>query len=128
MSREHTAIVTGAGKRVGAHIARALLDDGWTVVAHVHDGADEAPQGAVMVVADLAESDCADRIFAAADGKPPVRLLINNAARFSHDQLGEIRPDVFDAHMAINVRAPAILIERFARGQNSSADALVINL
>jgi NAD(P)-dependent dehydrogenase (short-subunit alcohol dehydrogenase family) len=128
ISQERTAIVTGAGKRVGADIARALLDDGWTVVAHVHGGADEVPQGAVMVVADLAESDCADRIFAAADGKPPVRLLINNAARFSHDQLGEIRPDEFDAHMAINVRTPAMLIERFARGQNLSVDALVVNL
>src|SRR5438309_6226322 len=30
MTSERTAIVTGAGKRVGAEIARALLDDGWS--------------------------------------------------------------------------------------------------
>ena len=42
---DRTAIVTGAGKRVGAEIARALLADGWTVVAHVqHDGDDRSPR------------------------------------------------------------------------------------
>ena len=30
---DRTAIVTGAGKRVGAVIAQALLDDGWSVLA-----------------------------------------------------------------------------------------------
>src|SRR4051794_4419180 len=36
MTQDRTAIVTGAGKRVGAEIAEALLTDDWTVVAHVH--------------------------------------------------------------------------------------------
>ena len=36
MTAERTAIVTGAGKRVGAVIAQSLLADGWTVIAHVH--------------------------------------------------------------------------------------------
>ena len=40
-----TAIVTGAGKRVGAEVARALLADGWLVVAHVHHSADDVPEG-----------------------------------------------------------------------------------
>ena len=39
MTKE-TAIVTGAGKRVGAAIARALLEDGWAVIAHVHRESD----------------------------------------------------------------------------------------
>ena len=38
MTEARTAIVTGAGKRVGRAIAQALLEDGWTVVAHVHHG------------------------------------------------------------------------------------------
>ena len=121
-----TAIVTGAGKRVGAEIARALLADGWSVVAHVHHSADDAPEGTVRVVADLADPDCADVIFAAADG--PVRLLVNNAARFAWDGFGEFSADEFDAHMRINVRAPALLIERFASRHSGSDDALVINL
>ena len=123
-----TAIVTGAGKRVGAHIAAALVEDGWAVVAHVHHGQDGVPDGAVKAAADLAECDCADRIFDAARGLPPARLLVNNAARFAWDGFGEFSPNQFDAHMAVNVRAPALLIERFAQEQDGSADALVVNL
>ena len=123
-----TAIVTGAGKRVGALIARALVDDGWAVVAHVHDAADEIPAGAVKAVADLAELHCADQIFAAASALPPVRLLVNNASRFAWDGFGEFSAREFDTHMAVNVRAPAFLIERFAAEQDGSDDALVVNL
>src|SRR5215213_9096607 len=83
MVERRTAIVTGAGKRVGAEIARSLLADGWSVVAHVHHVADEVPDGAAKVAADLADPGCADLIFAAADG--PVMLLVNNAARFAWD-------------------------------------------
>lgn len=128
MSEARTAIVTGAGKRVGADIARALIDDGWKVLAHVHHDSDEVPSGAVRVVADLAEADCADRIFAAAGGLPPVRLLINNAARFAWDGFGEFSPQEFDAHMCVNVRAPALLIEKLARARAREEDMLVVNL
>ena len=50
-----TAIVTGAGKRVGRAIATALLADGWTVVAHVHHPGDDVPDAAVAVAAELGE-------------------------------------------------------------------------
>jgi NAD(P)-dependent dehydrogenase (short-subunit alcohol dehydrogenase family) len=122
-----TAIVTGAGKRVGAEIARALLTDGWNVVAHVYDAHDEVPAEAIKVVADLGGADCAETIFAAALGLPPVRLLVNNAARFARDSFGEFSSDEFAAHMAVNSRAPALLIERLARDHDGD-DALVVNL
>lgn len=128
MPDARTAIVTGAGKRVGADIARALLDDGWAVVAHVHHEDDGVPDGAVRAIADLAQADCAERIFAAAHGVPPVRLLVNNASRFAWDGFGEFDPSEFEAHMAINARAPALLIDRFAREQSAAADSLIVNL
>src|SRR5256885_16517407 len=106
--QERTAIVTGAGKRVGAEIARALLEDGWSVVAHVHHEADDPPQGTIKVVADLADTACAEAIFAAAAGLPPVRLLINNAARFSWGGVREFSPIPFHAHLAVHVRAPPL--------------------
>ena len=123
-----TAIVTGAGKRVGAEIARALLEDGWNVVAHVRRKEDEVPAGSVKAVADLSDGDCADAIFAAAAGLPPVRLLVNNAARFARDGFGEFNPGEFEAHMSVNVRAPALLIDRFAREHDGRGDALIVNL
>ena len=127
MTLERTAIVTGAGKRVGAAIATALVADGWSVLAHVHHQDDEVPQGAARVVADLSEADCADRIFAAAQALPPVRLLVNNAARFAWDGFGEFSTEQFDAHMAVNVRAAALLIDHMAK-RHRDGEALIVNL
>ena len=127
MAANRTAIVTGAGKRVGAFIAASLLADGWSVVAHVHREGDAVPDGAIKAVADLADPACARTIFAAAEGLPPVRLLVNNAARFAWDGFGEFDPAEFDAHMAINARAPALLIEQLA-ARHDGGDALVVNL
>ena len=128
MSQDRTAIVTGASKRVGRKIAAALLDDGWTVIGHVHHEADAIPDGAVKAVADLRDPSAAERIFDAAKALPPVRLLVNNAARFAWDGFGEFSPDEFSAHMGINVRTPALLIDRFAAAHHSREDALVVNL
>ena len=127
MSSDRTAIVTGAGKRVGFEIARALLAEGWNVVAHVHHADDDVPQGAAKAVASLDDAGCADPIFAAASGLPPARLLVNNAARFAWDAFDEFSAQEFDAHMAVNVRGPALLIDRFAK-EHQSGDALIVNL
>ncbi|MFL6733247.1 MAG: SDR family oxidoreductase [Sphingomicrobium sp.] len=124
---QRTAIVTGAGKRVGADIARALLTDGWTVLAHVHHDADQVPDGAERVVADLAQAGCAELIFSAARSLPPVRLLVNNAARFAHDSFGAFSADEFNAHMAVNVVAPVALMDRMAK-HHSGGDAVIVNL
>jgi NAD(P)-dependent dehydrogenase (short-subunit alcohol dehydrogenase family) len=128
MTAERTAIVTGAGKRIGAAIAGALIGGGWRVVAHVHDADDEVPDGAIKVVADLSAADCAEAIFAATAGLPPVALLVNNAARFAWDGFGEFDPDEFALHMAVNARAPALLIERLVRGHVGGEDSLVVNI
>jgi NAD(P)-dependent dehydrogenase (short-subunit alcohol dehydrogenase family) len=126
--QSRTAIVTGAGKRVGAVIAAGLVADGWTVVAHVHQPEDEVPPGSVKVVAELSDRFCADAIFAAAEGRPPVRLLVNNAARFARDGFGEFSADELDAHLAVNVRAPVLLTEALAARHQDGGDALVVNL
>ena len=122
-----TAIVTGASKRVGRVLAAALVADGWTVVAHVHRDGDDVPRGAVAVAADLADEDCAARIFAAAEGLPPVRLLVNNAARFAPDALGALDPRELDTHMTVNLRAPILLSEALA-ARHGGGDALVVNM
>lgn len=127
MDEPRTAIVTGAGKRVGAHIATALLERGWAVVAHVRSDEDEVPTGSARAVGDLTRRDCADPIFAAAEGLPPVRLLVNNAARFAWDGFGEFSSAEFEEHMHTNVRAPIYLIEELA-ARHRGGDALVINM
>ncbi len=121
-----TAIVTGGGRRVGAAIVAALIADGWRVVAHVHHAHDRVPEGAAKVVADLADADCGETILAAIEG--PVGLLVNNAARFAWDGFGEASAAEFDSHMAVNARAPMLLIDALARRHPPGSEALVVNI
>lgn len=123
-----TAIVTGGGKRVGRVLAEALLADGWTVVAHVRSSDDEVPAGAIQAVADLSDPRCAEPLLAACPSPP--RLLINNAARFAHDDLHAFSAAEFDAHMAVNVRAPALLTAAFAAAAATDRrdDRLIVNI
>ena len=123
-----TAIVTGAGKRVGATIAAGLIADGWSVIAHVHRESDDVVAGARKVVAELNDKDCARTVFEAALGLPPVRLLVNNAARFAEDGFGRFDPEELDAHMAVNLRAPILLAEEFAARHYAGTDGLIVNL
>lgn len=126
-AESRTAIVTGAARRAGRVIAEALLADGWTVLAHVHRQGDAFPEGAAGVAADLAGEDCAERIFAAAADLPPVRLLVNNAARFAADSLAGFRVEEMAAHMAVNLRAP-VLLSRAMASCHAGGDASVVNI
>jgi NAD(P)-dependent dehydrogenase (short-subunit alcohol dehydrogenase family) len=126
--QDRTAIVTGAGKRVGAVIAAELVADGWTVIAHVHRADDAIPDGAIKAAAELSGPGCAAAIFGQAEGLPPVGLLINNAARFARDELGGFKSAELDAHMAVNLRAPILLTEELARRHGDGADALIVNI
>ena len=122
-----TAIVTGAGKRIGKVIAEALVAEGWTVVAHVRQEEDAVPDGTIKAVAELGSPECAERIFATAKACPPPTLLVNNAARFAEDNIGNFSPLEFSAHMASNVQAPVLLTEAFAAA-GGQGDRLVVNL
>lgn len=126
-----TAIVTGAARRIGCSIARALAADGWHVLIHHHSTAatDLARElSASTVRADLADAGAADLIMRALDGLPPPALLVNSAAGFELDQLEDFTAEQWDRHMAVNARAPALLTQAFARAVPEGQGALVVNL
>lgn len=129
-----TAIVTGGARRIGEAFARALAADGWHVLIHCHASRDAAEALAAelgqarVVVADLAAPDCAETILAGAEGMPPPALLINNASRFDADGFDDFAAEDWDAQMAVNMRAPALLIQRFAAAVPAGAGGLVVNL
>ena len=133
--RKQTAIVTGGAKRIGAALVRALAADGWHVVIHCHASRAEADAlaaeigNAVVVAVDLADSAAADTILAAADGLPPLGLLVNSASRFVYDCFDDFAVADFDMHMAVNLRAPALITRAFAAAVPKTGDpALVVNL
>lgn len=126
-----TAIVTGGAKRIGAATCRALAADGWHVLIHYNRSADEAQAlaeelgSAATVQAELADTDCADRLWLGLEGLPPPRLLVNNASRFAFDSAAGFSSESWDAHLAINLRAPALLSQAFAA---KAGEGLIVNL
>jgi NAD(P)-dependent dehydrogenase (short-subunit alcohol dehydrogenase family) len=126
-----TAIVTGGAKRIGAEIVRALAADGWHVLiqyrrAEAEAAALAAELGGTAVRAELAAPDAAEIVMAALDGLPPPLLLVNNASRFVLDSAGDFAVDGWNAHLDINLRAPALLSQAFAA--RAPAGALIVNL
>lgn len=126
-----TAIITGGAKRIGAAIARALAEDGWHLLIHCNRSAAEAEALAAelgqarVASADLALVDSASAIFAAAEGLPPVRLLVNNASLFDHDSADDFAVEGWDRHMAVNARAPALLSQAFAAAAGEGGGVIV---
>lgn len=139
-TQRQTAIVTGGAKRIGGAFAQALAEDGWDLVLHCNTSRDEADAHArtlrglgakvAVVAADLADPAAAEAIVAAADGLAPLGLLINSASRFVHDRVEDFEAAEFDTHMAVNLRAPALLTQAFARAlaPERAEAALVVNL
>jgi NAD(P)-dependent dehydrogenase (short-subunit alcohol dehydrogenase family) len=131
--RPRTAIVTGGAKRIGAAIARALSADGWHLLIHCNHSRVEGEALAAelgdahVVEAELAEADCAERIFRGLADLPPVRLLVNNASRFAYDDAAGFTVSDWDVHQAVNLRAPALLTQAFAAA-SGDAGGLVVNL
>jgi NAD(P)-dependent dehydrogenase (short-subunit alcohol dehydrogenase family) len=126
-----TAIVTGGAKRIGAEIARALAADGWHVLIHCNRSRAEADALAAelgtasVVQAELADPAAAERILAASDPLPPLRLLVNSASRFVYDSAADFTVDGWDAHLDVNLRAPALLSRGFAA---RAKQGLIVNL
>ncbi|MEA3030468.1 MAG: hypothetical protein QOJ53_796 [Sphingomonadales bacterium] len=126
-----TAIVTGGAKRIGAELVRALAADGWHVLIHYNEARAEAEAlaaevgTAAIVQADLGDPGAAGTILAAAEGLPPLGLLVNNAARFVHDDVRDFTAEGWAAHLDVNLRAPALLSRAFAA---KAGRGLIVNL
>ncbi|MBF0137780.1 MAG: SDR family oxidoreductase [Magnetococcus sp. DMHC-1] len=121
-----TALITGAGQRLGAACARALAGAGVTVMIH-HDRSKQAALGvcdqihqaggqAFLLAADLADPEQAAALVprsVAVMGR--VDILINNAAIFAAGGLRDTDLTQWQRHLGINLTAPFLLLQAFAR-------------
>jgi pteridine reductase len=107
------ALVTGAGVRVGAAIARTLRASGYAVVCHYHR---HRPRGAGQVIAaDLSTPGgpaALARAFRSAHRR--LDLLVNGAAIFDERPLAATDAAAWDALLDLNARAPLLLTRALA--------------
>ena len=112
-----TALVTGAGHRVGRALAVALGARGMRVAVHYRSDPDEAADTCRLVreaggtaqafVADLADAAApAALVREVVDRLGALDVLINSAGVMLRTPVGEVTTDDWDAMFAINLRAP----------------------
>ena len=133
------ALVTGAGRRVGAAIARHLAETGWAVTIHYKTSRAEAEElaqslrrdgaSARTFAADLARPDEAVAMIRSLEAERPLTLLVNSAASFSYDAAGSVTAENLQSHFTVNAATPILLAQALhAAKQRSGGKAAVVNL
>ncbi len=117
------AVITGGSQGLGNAVARQMSERGAAGLVLV--GRDEVKgvaaaaaigDHAMFVQADLADRDAPDEIIAAADTKfGRVDCLVNGAALTVRASVWDCDADMWNAMLAINTRAPAMLISAAAK-------------
>ena len=133
------ALVTGGAQRVGRVLALALAEDGFSVAIHYHHsrsaGESLAEQictnggRAIAIAADLADEEAVTALLPCAEsGLGPIGCLVNNAAVFSDDTDATATRESWDLHLAVNLRAPFVLMQNFAARLPENMSGVVVNL
>ena len=132
------ALITGAGRRIGAAIALALARAGYSVVLHANNSREDAERLAAaiagagghasVVLADLADHEAVRGLVPAAAAFGQLTLLVNNAGEFEPDDIETLSPARFQRAVAVNLAAPLFLAQAFASQVTAGIDASIVNI
>ncbi|WP_172123796.1 MULTISPECIES: SDR family oxidoreductase [unclassified Devosia] len=132
------ALVTGASDRIGAAIARVLVQANHKVVVHYRSGAQKAEQlcrelnrtgSAIAVKADLAvRTERANLVAAATAAFGPLTVLVNNASVFEPDSARDVDEALWDTHFALHAEAPVFLARDFAAQLPEGTRGNIVNI
>ena len=131
----HTALITGAGRRLGAAFARAVAEAGGGVCLHygttpaealARELAEAHGVQAVALQADLADAQgAAHLVDRAAQQLGEIDLLVNSASIFGASTFADTDLPAWKKHIAVNLTAPFLLSQAFARHRVGRTGAIV---
>jgi len=131
-------LITGAAKRIGRALALASARAGADVVMHFYSSAKEASATRDEIAAmgrkvwlhqaDLSRTEEAEKLVEAAFSRGPVFGLVNSAAIFAGGPLRETTLADWQDHLALNLTAPFVITQAFARLLGPQGAGRVVNL
>jgi NAD(P)-dependent dehydrogenase (short-subunit alcohol dehydrogenase family) len=133
---EKVVLVTGSTTGIGEAIARRCVKEGAKVMIHgleedlARNVAKSLPQAAVhWTIADLAvPTNCELLIRATIDHFGRLDALVNNAAMLTRSNIETTDAETFDRTMAVNLRAPLLLIRAAMPQFRKQGGGVVLNI
>jgi pteridine reductase len=134
-----TVLITGAARRVGAAIVRALHAAGANLAIHYRNSAKDAEalaaelnaaraDSAAVVQADLLDiAKLPSLVEFAVSRFGSLDVLVNNASTFYPTKIGEITPAAWDDLLGTNLKVPVFLSQAAAPALRKSR-GLIINI
>ena len=134
--RGKTILITGGARRVGKIFALACARAGADIVIHHGHSSEEAEitrqeivglgRQARVIEADLNDPSQAANLISLINESTPLHGLVNSAAIFEALTLETTSLDDWQKHMQINLTAPFLLSQIFAK--QASAGARIVNI
>jgi len=135
----NAVLITGAAKRLGRAIASKLAKSGWDIAIHYRSSKAEAESLAAEVTklgrrAALVEGELSDeREVAAIVPQASAALggltaLVNSASVFEDDRIDTVTQATWDRHIRVNLRAPLMLSQAFAKQLPKGANGAIVNI
>lgn len=130
---QKVAFITGAGRRFGFELAKALLAEGYLVLAHYNTsraGIDELEsKGAIGLQADLADLEQVQGLVKAVQAETlRIDLLVNNASCFFDNDTVDQDLAHLEAVFRVHSMAPYLLIKGLLPELQAADDPLVLNI
>src|SRR5687767_13334799 len=130
------ALVTGGAVRVGRALSLGLAEAGYDVAIHYHSSdsaarevarlVDGLGRQAFLVEGDLGRPEDVERVAGAVGERyGRLDLLVNSAASFEEADLLDVDAEAWDRVMALNLRAPFLLVRATAELLRASQGAVV---
>jgi NAD(P)-dependent dehydrogenase (short-subunit alcohol dehydrogenase family) len=133
-----TILITGGAQRIGRSLALTVARAGADVVIHYRTSSREAEavraaiqasgRKACLLQADLADANQVNNLIPHALEQGPLFALVNNAAIFEPLTWENTDLDGWNRHLAVNLTAPFLLSQAFARTLGPGQAGRIVNL
>jgi len=133
-----TILITGGARRIGKLLSLAAAAAGADVIIHTNRSlafAEETQREiqslgrqAHILTADLSSLDQVADLVSTANDLGPIDTLVNNAAIFEPVDVLSTTLEDWQRHMNINLTAPFLLSQAFARQLKSDSTGRIINI